>query len=174
MSDDSVAKVIETAIQTEVDGQEFYLKVAGASTNRLAKGLFESLASDEKRHEEWLRANLAEKAVPESDLAAETTRKMATIFSSVSEAESDSFASSEDDTAALKHALDIEQKGVAYYEKWAEECSSEEARALCAMIAREERNHVTIVGNMLEYLNNTGNWFMGEEGWSFDGGGSFA
>ncbi len=174
MSDDSVAQVLETAIQTEVDGNAFSLKVAGASTNKLAKGLFESLASDEEHHEAWLRGRLAGDANPDGHLAAGTTRKMQTIFSSVSEAESDSFASSDDDTAALQHALDIERKGVAYYEKWASECSSEEARALCAIIAKEERSHVTIVGNMFEYLNETGNWFMGEERWSFDGGGSFA
>jgi len=174
MSDETTAVVLETAIKTEQEGVEFYLKVAAASGNKLARGMFEALAADEKRHEEWLKASLADKAVPESGLAAETNKKLQTVFSSVTEADRDAFASSGDDTAALEHARDIEEKSTAYYEKWAEESSAEEVKQLCGLIAAEERNHVKIVSNMLEYLNETGNWFMDAEGWSFDGGGSFA
>jgi len=174
MPDDSAAAAFETAIKTEQEGQEFYLKVAAASGNRLAKGMFEALAADEKRHEEWIRANVAYKVVPEKGLEAETNRKLQTIFSSVTGAEMDSFASSEDDTAALKKALEIEQTSVELYESRAQWSPSREVASLWKILAIEERSHVKIVTNMLEYLNDTGSWFMGEEGWSFDGGGSFA
>jgi len=174
MGGDSASEAMETAIKTEQEGQEFYLKVAAASGNKLARGMFEALAADEKRHEEWIRANIAYKVVPEKGLEVETNRKLQTIFSSVTEAEMDSFASSEDDTAALKKALEIERTSVELYESRAQWSPSREVASLWKILAIEERSHVRIVTNMLEYLNDTGSWFMGEEGWSFDGGGSFA
>ena len=174
MSNDSPAEAFEIAIRTEQEGQEFYLKVAAASGNKLARGMFESLAADEKRHEEWIRANIAYKVVPEKGLEVETNRKLQTVFASVSEADRDSFVSSEDDTAALKKALEIEEASVEFYEKRAQWGPPAEVKGLWTILAIEERSHVKIVSNMLEYLNETGNWFMGEEGWSFDGGGSFA
>jgi len=43
-------EVLQLAVRTEVDGQEFYQKVSQKSSNRLAKELFQQLADEEDVH----------------------------------------------------------------------------------------------------------------------------
>jgi len=76
----------------------------------------------------------------------------------------------EDDIKAVSVALGMEKKSVAAYDKWASEADDKDVRELCAKLADFERVHVKVLYNTVEYLEHTGDWFMQEEGWMFDGG----
>ena len=43
-------KALETALQMEIDGKEFYLKASDVSKNKLGKDLFKKLAAEEDVH----------------------------------------------------------------------------------------------------------------------------
>ena len=47
---DKTLGALQTAIQMEIDGKEFYLKASRASNNELGKKLLRSLASEEDIH----------------------------------------------------------------------------------------------------------------------------
>ena len=47
---EATLKALETALQMEIDGKEFYLKASKASTNKLGKDLLKKLAVEEDIH----------------------------------------------------------------------------------------------------------------------------
>jgi rubrerythrin len=163
-------EIIEAAIQLERDGQEFYLGVAGKASSDLARQMFESLADDELIHIEWIKKKL----LPGEEVAAATKKKtyerLRGIFADVPESMREGAASSEDDIEAVNTAVKMEEKSRAAYLKWADETDDDDLRKLCDALADQERFHREILENTIKYLESTGDWFMVEEGWHFDGG----
>ncbi len=163
-------EIIEAAVQLERDGHEFYLGVAGKASSDLARQMFESLADDELIHVEWIEKMLS----PDAEVATATKKKtyerLRGIFADVSEALRDAAASSEDDVEAINTAIKMEEKSRAAYLKWADETDSDELCKLCNALADQESFHREILENTIQYLESTGDWFMVEEGWHFDGG----
>jgi rubrerythrin len=163
-------EIIEAAIQLERDGREFYMGVAGKSSSDLARQMFESLADDELIHIEWIEKMLS----PDEEVATATKKRtyerLSGIFADVPDSVRQGAASSEDDVEAINTAIKMEEKSRAAYLKWADETGSDELRKLCNALADQERFHREILENTIQYLESTGDWFMAEEGWHFDGG----
>ena len=160
--------VTQAALQLEDDGRMFYLDVAEKASNDLAKRMFESLAHDELDHVEWIK-----QMVPGVDTAGTANRRLYArlrhIFADVPEERLRKIAASEGDVQAINVALDMEKKSVEAYDKWAGESEDDDVRKLCGMLADIERFHVQVLGNTLEYLEHTADWFMQEEQWNFEG-----
>jgi rubrerythrin len=163
-------EIIEAAIQLERDGQEFYLSVAGKASSDLARQMFESLADDELIHIEWIGKMLS----PDEEVATATKKKtyerLRGIFADVPEGVREAALSSEGDIEAINTAIKMEERSRAAYIKWADETDSDDLRGLCNALADQERFHRELLENSIQYLESTGDWFMVEEGWHFDGG----
>ena len=160
--------IVDSALQLENDGIDFYMKTA-ENANPIAKKMFESFAEDEKKHIKWIK-QLASKEkidVEEPEIVYERLRK---IFRDTPEHLKENAKATEDDTQALKIAIGMETKSKEAYEKWAEEVDDKEAEDLCRVLAKYEGIHRKLFQNAEEYLNRTGDWFMKEEQWIFDGG----
>ena len=48
-------EILEAAFRLEEDGYAFYKEVASQAGNELAKKTFESFATDEQMHMQWIR-----------------------------------------------------------------------------------------------------------------------
>jgi len=68
---DKTLQALQTAIQMEIDGKEYYLKASRESGNELGKKLLQSLAAEEDLHrqkfEQIYDAIKSKKAWPETD-----------------------------------------------------------------------------------------------------------
>jgi len=163
-------EIIEAAIQLERDGHQFYLSMAAKASSDLARQMLESLADDELVHIEWIERELS----PGEEVAVGTKKKtydrLRGIFADVPEEFRNAAASSEDDIEAVNTAIKMEEKTRAAYLKWAEETDSDDLRNLCNVLADQESFHREVLENTIQYLESTGDWFMVEEGWHFDGG----
>jgi len=163
-------EIIEAAIQLERDGHQFYLSMAAKASSDLARQMLESLADDELVHIEWIERELS----PGEEVAVGTKKKtydrLRGIFADVPEELRNAAASSEDDIEAVNTAIKMEEKTRAAYLKWAEETDSDDLRNLCNVLADQESFHREVLENTIQYLESTGDWFMVEEGWHFDGG----
>ena len=171
---------IKAAIKLEEDGRAFYLEAAGKSTNVQAKKTFESLAADETKHIEWIKEQTAG-AGPRHELCAPTAGvldaaaanrelyvRLKGIFADVSPEAAT--ASADEDIKAIDTAIGMEDKSVEAYTDWAENGPSDAIRKLGSMLVGIEKFHRQVLENAKEYLTSPGDWFMQEEGWSFDGG----
>lgn len=159
---------LQYAIQLERDGQAFYAEAAANTRNPLGKKMFESLAADERRHEEVLLALAGNRA---DELVGELPKKrLATLFATLGAQARAELGADAGDTAALEKALEMERASIAHYRAQGERAVSERARALYARLVEEENQHADILENCLTYLNKTGQWYLWEEGAVLDGG----
>ena len=168
-AEEELQTVVDAARKTEMDGRKFYAGTAAKTANPLAKRMFESLVAAEEEHLKFIE-QLAAGEFKASPYKGEFARRLATVFSELGDEVKSRTASVEDDVKALDFAIDMEDKSMAFYRKWAETGSDEVVRKFCARMRDEEEDHWRILQSTRDYLDDTGNWFMVQEGWSFDGG----
>ncbi len=164
----ATASPLDYAIQLERDGQAYYRQLAASTKNPLGKRMFESLAADERRHEEVL-LGLARKAAVaiEGPLP---KQRLVTLFATVGEERRKQLEAEASDTAAIEKAIAMEQASIAHYRAQAGLARAEGDRALYERLVEEENQHADILGNCLTYLNRTGQWFLWDEQALLDGG----
>ncbi len=166
---EELSTVIDTARKTEMDGRKFYAETAASTENPLARRMFESLAAAEKKHLELIEKLAAgEFDAPPYDH--DFSRNLTTLFSEVGGNVKPLAGKSADDIAALDIAIEMEDKSMVFYRQWAEKVAADQVRKFCARMYAEEEDHWRILQSTRDYLDTTGNWFMVQEGWSFDGG----
>jgi len=167
---DEKQQIVHAAIQLERDGRKFYLDVAAKSSSEPVRQMFESLADDEVLHIEWIERTISPGKEIATTVKKKTYDRLRDIFADVPQSERQAFASSQDDVQAIRAAITMEEKSRTAYLKWAEEADSDKLRDLCKTLADQETFHRQLLENTIQYLEHTGDWFMVEEGWHFDGG----
>ncbi|HUT36183.1 MAG TPA: ferritin family protein [Planctomycetota bacterium] len=162
------ASALQYAIQLERDGQAFYAQVAATTRNPLGGKMFESLAADERRHEQVLVGIAGKMNVAlDGDMPKE---RLVTLFAAVGEQWRADLGAEASDTAAVEKALEMEAASIAHYRTEAARAAGERERALYARLVEEEEQHADILRNCLTYLNRTGQWFLWDEKGLLDGG----
>jgi len=162
------ANALEYAIQLERDGQAFYTEAARSTKNPLGKSMFESLAADERRHEEVLRG-IAQKM--DVSLGGDMPKpRLVTLFKTLGEELKKQLDAEADDSQVILKAIDMEKASVELYTKQADQTTAERERSIYARLVQEEREHVDILQSTLRYLNDTGHWFLWDEQAILDGG----
>lgn len=167
---DELRSIIATARGTERDGKKFYLALAAKTPNPLARRMFEGLAEAEGEHLKLIDKLAAGEFKPVAYKRGMFVRKLASVFAEMPESVRQQAKAVSSDTQALKVALEMEDKSLAFYREWAAKAVSKEARVLCERLAAEEEDHWKLLRGTLDYLNETGDWYMAQEHWSFDGG----
>ncbi|MBU7031150.1 MAG: ferritin family protein [Theionarchaea archaeon] len=158
---------IAVAIKTEKDGIEFYKKAAQKTTHPFGKEMFLSFIEDEKRHLEILEQISREMHVP-FDAAYSPKERIKTVFEDVADQVIDYITPTADETEALQIALEIENEGYEFYEEQAQKNPIHSK--IFERLAQEESEHISILQNLRNYLDDTGHWFMYEEHQMVDGG----
>jgi rubrerythrin len=164
--------ILQAAIKLEEDGRKFYLAMAGDAANDMARRTFESFAKDEANHIAWIRDVLAAGGnIPPADDAANAVyASVKKIFARVPVSKKGKLGTSKDELKALKTAQGKEEASIKAYLKWADASTDPDIQALFTSLVAVERLHRDLLVNTREYLERTGDWFMVEEQWSFDGG----
>jgi len=167
---------VDAAVKMEQDSIDFYNKAAGTTRNRLGKSMFESFVKDEKRHLDALQrvvAGVAPSLKVEKILASRKNSfkaGVATVFENARRELVDRVPSDADDVKALGIAIELERTGFKFYADAAAKAGNELQRKLYAALQNEENEHLDFLQNTLDYLEDTGNWFLWEEHGLLDGG----
>ncbi|MBT3363023.1 MAG: ferritin family protein [Chloroflexi bacterium] len=166
-------KVLETAIQMEIDGKKFYLAASDESTNDLGKKLLASLAKEEDYHrqkfEDIFSDIQAKKSWPKSDFVADGGRSLRAIFSNaLKDTAATTGTTSEID--AVKTAIDMEAKTLDYYRENGARAKFTGEKEFYEALAGQEREHQLILIDYHEYLTNPAAWYTGKEHHSMDAG----
>lgn len=154
---------IQMAIQTEIDGYNFYQRFAEQTQDPNARSMFERLAREEVMHLELLRNNKAMledsgEWVRYQELPLEAVRG-APIFSR--ERVEQNLVSYTSDLSALRVAYLIEKDAVDFYSRAAEQTEDPNGKRILLDLSRMEQGHLELLQGEYEFLRGQFQTAMG-------------
>jgi len=160
--------VLEMALKTETDAIAFYTEAARKTSYPVGKKMFQAIIEDEKRHLEMIRQVVIGLHVTHTDVS--PMKNVKTVFEAMKKDLMKKVEATVDDLEALRMAMQMEKEGKAVYDKALSHVKSDKEKALLVRLIQEEEEHYTIFSNTLQFLEDTGNWFMWEERGIVEGG----
>ena len=169
---ENTKEALQTAIQMEIDGKEFYLNAAKAARNPLGQKLLNQLANEEDIHRkvfEHIFEELSqEKGWPETNVG--HSKKIHTILSEAKQEVGWSDAGIKEEIDAVKTAMELENKTYDFYMKRAAGAAYPTEKEFFAALAVQEEEHHKVLLSYYEYLKDPEAWFVQAEHPSLDGG----
>jgi len=148
---------LRMAIQTEIDGYEFYIRAAEQAPSVRTQTLFQTIAQDEIGHRQWLEAQeaslkrdglwLAEQpdAWPKTQVPAEGLP----IFD---EQHLMDISAHTSELTALRTAVLLEQDAINFYQRAAEQTQDEAGQKMFRFLADFEREHRRLLEGEYNFL----------------------
>ena len=171
---DKTLEALQIAIQMEIDGKEYYLKVSQESSNELGKKLLQSLAAEEDIHrrkfEEIYGAIRNKNAWPLTDFQPDGGKRLRTIFAMVIEKTGSNIKALATELDAIQTAMDMENKTHDFYKSQSKSATYDTERDFYETLAAEEKEHHIVLLDYYEYLKDPAGWFVKKEHPSLDGG----
>lgn len=171
--DEKTIQALETALQMEIEGKEFYYKAGQASHNPLAKKLFLRLAEEEDVHIEKINAiygAIKSKASwPEKETTFKHEKSLRSVFREAIEDMDRESKTSSSEVEAIKVAMNMEDKSYSFYRSRDEEAASPSEKSFYQALTAEEREHYLTLLDSYEYLTDPQSWFTKKEHWGLDG-----
>ncbi|MBE0431397.1 MAG: ferritin family protein [Dehalococcoidia bacterium] len=166
-------EVLQSALNMEVQGKEFYRKASQESSNRLARELFERLADEEDLHrqkfEEIYAALQRGQNWPDIEPPRDHGRKLKSLFAEATAALGGKIEVAESELEAIELAMDMEARSYKLYHSRGEESAFPAERRFYEALAAEEQGHRLALVDSYEYLKDPAGWFTRSERWSLDG-----
>jgi len=129
---DKTLKALQTSIQMEIDGKQYYLKASQESGNELGKRLLQSLAAEEDIHrqkfEQIYNAIRAKKDWPATDFQPDGGQRLRTIFAQVTEEIGSKIKTPATELDAVQTAMDMENKTYDFYKRQGENATYDAER----------------------------------------------
>lgn len=153
--------VFEMAKNMELEGEDYYNKLADESVINELKGVFSFLAEQEKDHFTFFNFMQEEKTPTYKQvknavvLAKEAFRKIAPGFKSP-----DALESAE---SAYTNAVNMEKNSVAYYTSLLNTIDEDEQKQALEWIIEEEKKHQIIMESMVEFVSAPKRWIENAE-----------
>ena len=167
-------KALQTAIQMEIDGKEYYHNVSQSSDNKLGRELFQSLAAEEDMHrqkfEKIYNALRSKKAWPKVDFQPDRGKRLATIFAKGIEEMGSNAKAPASEIDAIQKAMDMENMTYDFYQNQSQKATYDVEIDYYQALAGEERGHYLALLDYREYLSDPAGWFVNQEHPSLDGG----
>lgn len=165
---------LQVAIQMEIDGKEYYLKMSQDSTNEMGRKLFQSLAKAEDVHRQKF-SEIYEKIRSDKDwpmiiFPPDAGKETRTIFSQATEESASGIKAPDNELEAVITAMSMENKTLDYYQSQGEKATSSIERDFYTSLVSEEREHHLILLDYYEFLKDPAGWFVKTERSSLDGG----
>lgn len=171
---DKTTGALQTAIQMEIDGKEFYLKASQASRNELGKNLLQSLAAEEDQHrqkfEEIYDTIRRQKAWPRTDFQPDGGRGLRNIFARALETMDSDIDTVPTELDAIQTAMAMENKTRDFYTSQSKTAVYDAERDFYEALAIQEGEHHRVLLDYYEFLRDPAAWFVQKEHPSLDGG----
>ena len=152
---------IEIARKMETDAIRFYTEAAGKTQYPAGKKMFETVATDEKRHLAIVNKLLQGLEIHMEDV--HPINNIKTVFETMKDKMMEKVQATADELEAFKIAMQMEKEGIDFYRKLLTESKTEKEKTLFQKLIREEEQHFAIFENTYNFLMDTGNWFMWDE-----------
>ena len=171
---EATLKALETALQMEIDGKEFYLKASKASKNKLGRQLLKKLAAEEDIHRSVFK-NIydtieSKKGWPNVKFSGDGGRGLRTLFAEAIENMDKNIKSIKAELDAIQTGMDMENKTLDFYKGRSKKATLDAERQLYDALAMQESEHHRVLLDYYEFLKNPAAWFVQKEHTAVDGG----
>jgi rubrerythrin len=168
-----VIGTLQEAIVIEKEGQSLYRNLANQTQNPQGRQMFEFLARDEQSHIDKLDAQInalrgGSCIDPLTWEKEDRPRDRGSFFARAKEDILSKMKGDFTNLDAVKVALDMENKGYAFYEKAAGEAVDSMVKGVFLYLMGQEKEHRELLSNTLIYLGAPLEWFGKEERHIFD------
>ena len=167
-------EILRSAIQMEIDGKEFYQQAGEKSSNKLARELFQRLASEEDDHrrkfEEIYEALKKGQDWPAVEPPSEEGKRLKSIFIEATKELGTEIKIAQSELEAIETAMNMELKTYDLYRSQSEQSISPLQKRFYQALAAEERGHHLALLDSYEYLTDPTGWFTVKEHWTLEGG----
>ena len=153
---------VEKARKLEMDGAEYYAKLAEKCSVEAGQKMFHSFASDERRHQRIIE-DVAKGIGVDVDSMPMPRDEIRTIFSKAAEDVDAGAVVTADERQAVRVALQMETESYNLYVEAAKAAQDEVVTKLFERLAREENQHYEMLENTLEYVETNNAWFLNKE-----------
>jgi rubrerythrin len=155
-------QALKDAVQMELEGREFYLQAAQKVKSAGVREILEYLAESEKYHiqkfNEIYQGLQKDPAWTESMAEFKPPRHEPYVCV-LAMAKENQASGGQDDLAALRTGIKMEECSIDYYTKLARETNNPLARRFFMSVAHEERGHFLMLMDMHNYLSLPEDWF---------------
>lgn len=167
-------KALETALQMEIDGKEFYLKASQASKNKLGKDLLKKLAAEEDIHRQAFQDTYNtikdKEDWPDVKYRSDGGQALRTVFAGALENMDKTTTSIQAELDAVQTGMDMENKTLDFYNGRARQALFAAEKQLYEAIAVQEGEHYRVLMDYYDFLKDPAQWFVNKEHTSVDGG----
>ena len=165
-------KALRMAIQMEIDGKEYYLKISQQASSKMGENLLRSLSKAEDSHRQKFidiyGATRDKNKWPNITLKP-TAKNMSTVFSKATKKTAGTETLPEEADAVII-AMKMENQTVDFYTKQAAKAQGETEKRFYDTITSEEREHHKVLQDYFEFLKDPTGFFVRTEHHSLDGG----
>ncbi len=157
--------ILVRAMVNEQDGYDFYVAAAGRVSDPKGKKMFMSLANDELGHLHIIKTEYDKVQASGAFVDLEEARRSLPpdpslqLFPDKRQVKS-MLEAATDDEAALRIALDFEQKGYHMYSDAAQRSADRNAQEVFRFLADQEGQHYELIQNTLHFLTDSGVWYF--------------
>ena len=171
--DEKGAQALQTALQMEIEGKQFYSRSAEVSSTQLSRELFQHLAAQEDVHyrivQEAYDAVTNKREWPQKETVFKHPKSLKAVFTEAIENMDVEANPVPSEMEAIKTAMSMEDKSYSFYKSRHEEALSAAEKQFYQALTAEERTHYLTLVASYEYLSNPQGWFTMKERWSLDG-----
>ena len=165
-------EALKLALTNEEKERDFYLAHAKRTKDALGRQMFEAIAADENEHYRRLvelHKKLEERNKWPDGFSMDIPTKVTDALGRLVKEATDSPASDDDDVAAVRTAIEFEQKGESFYEKIAGQAKDKAEKRFFTLLASMEREHRLSLEDTLEYFTDPEGWMERTGGRHLDG-----
>jgi rubrerythrin len=165
-----VAQDLQFAIQMEIDGKQYYLKVSGQCRNEVGKRLLAALAAAEDVHRQKLKSIFEATRETQSwpKIALPSGENVKTIFADAIAQAKPGAVSPSTEMAAVDTAIGMEIASYDYYKGRSKNVVHGLEKEFYEAVAAEEHIHHMTLLDYKEYVDDPAAWFVRTEHPSFD------
>jgi len=160
--------VYEYAMKVEKDGELYYRDLASKTNDVGLKSILNMLAEEEVKHYVVFDKMNKKQIIPTQPIV-DVFTSAKTIFEKMHE-DNKAGTFSEDQVDFYKSALRSEENSYKFYIEKALMLEDEEQKAIFMRIAEEERQHMVLLENLVEYISFPERWLENAEFNHMEGG----
>ncbi|MDH3365317.1 MAG: ferritin family protein [Thermoplasmata archaeon] len=157
-------EILRNAIQMEIQGEDFFLKMAERVRHPNTKSMFSSLARQEQRHVDVLKEELSRLEGGSDWISPSSVKLKPNSAASASVFHGEGGAGLEIDPKAgeleaIKLGIEIEKRSIDYYRKTGAEVMGLKAKMVFNWLVGEEAGHLTILTAEYDNRSRSGFYF---------------
>jgi rubrerythrin len=164
---DKTIEALQTAIQMEIDGKNFYIKAANDSNNEPGRKLLAQLAEEEDIHRKVFikifDSIRQKKGWPIVDFKPDGGQGIRTVFAEAMENAKTEKRNLTSELNTVTVARQMEGRTYDFYIRSSQAASESAEKEFYGMLASQEQAHNLALADYYEYLENPAGWFVKKE-----------